>query len=90
MPISPSRSPKRSGTSNGSPHPNRHDQHLQRRRCQQLHLTALRPLRNGVPFECAEVVGEYSVWTATPLDGPCVVTNWSDTLDVLPAARLRA
>ena len=89
MPINPSRSPKRSGTSNGSPHPNRHDQRLQRRRRRQPHSTALHPLRNGVPFECGEVVGVYSVWTATPLDGPCVVTNWSDILDVLRAPQLR-
>ena len=77
-PISPSRSPKPSGTSNVSPHPNSLDRHLQRRRRQQphsSHLTALHPLQNGVPFECTEVVGVYSVWTTTPLDGPCVVTN---------------
>ena len=29
------------------------------------------------------------MWTATPLDGPCVVTNWSNTLDILQAARQR-
>ena len=77
-PISPSQLPKPSGTSNVSPHPNSLDQHLQCHRHQQphsSHLTALHPLQNGVPFECTKVVGVYSMWTTTPLDGPRVVTN---------------
>ena len=44
---------------------------------------ALHPLWNGMPFECTQVVGVYTVWTATPLNGPCVMINWSDILVIL-------
>ena len=53
------------------------------------HSTALHPLQNGVPFEYAEVMGVYSVWTTTPLNGLCIVTNWFNILDVLRSPRLR-
>ena len=87
MPISPSLSPKLSGTSNGSPHLIQLD-HRRRRRHHLLSAPTCR-LQNGVPSECAEVVEVCSVWTVTPLDGPYHVTTYSNTLDVRRTARLR-
>ena len=87
MPISPSLSPKLSGTSNGSPLLIPLD-HRRRRH----HLLLSAPtchLQNGVPSECAEVVEVYSVWTATPLDGPYHVMTYFNTLDDRRAAQLR-
>ena len=86
--LHPSRSPKPSGTSNVSPHPDSHNQHLQTCCRQQPHLMALHPLWNGMPFECTQVMGVYTMWTATPLNSPCIVINWSDILVVLQAAWL--
>ncbi|KAH9013112.1 hypothetical protein EDB85DRAFT_2158440 [Lactarius pseudohatsudake] len=65
MHIGPSRSPMRSGTSNGPPRLSRLDHHHHCcRHLRPLLLTTNRPLQNGVPSKFAGIMEVYYVWTS--------------------------